>query len=83
LDKHTLQITKLLAHPVSNEQVFAYRRESDEETITVILNFSAEMQSVPIRAGTVVVSTFDSARDDHFRKTVELAAGEGIIVVHH
>jgi glycosidase len=72
-----------LAHPVSNEQVFAYRRESDEETITVILNFSAEMQSVPIRAGTVVVSTFDSARDDHFRKTVELAAGEGIIVVHH
>jgi hypothetical protein len=41
------------------------------------------MQSVPIRAGTVVVSTFDSARDDHFRKTVELAAGEGIIVVHH
>ncbi|HEY5890874.1 MAG TPA: alpha-amylase family glycosyl hydrolase [Acidimicrobiia bacterium] len=71
-----------LAHPSSDEQVFAYRRESDDETVTVILNFSDTLQSVRIRAGKVMISTIDSTRKDHFRHTVELAGGEGVIVSH-
>ncbi len=79
----SLRRGSFLAHPSSNEQVFAYRRESDDETITVLLNFAPTPTSVAIRAGKVVVSTLDSTRSDQFRKTVDLAAGEGIIVAHH
>ncbi|MDH3189766.1 MAG: alpha-amylase family glycosyl hydrolase [Acidimicrobiia bacterium] len=71
-----------LSHPSSNEEVLVYRRESDDETITVALNFSSAATSVEFRAGRVVLSTLDPARSDEFRKSLDLAPREGVIVAH-
>jgi alpha-glucosidase len=71
-----------LAHPSSNEDVLVYRRESDDETVTVALNFSANPISIEMRAGKVAVSTLNPTRDDAFRNALELGPGEGVVVAH-
>lgn len=71
-----------LAHPSSTESLLVYRRESDHETVTVALNFGSDPTSVEIRAGTVLVSTVDPGRDDSFRKSLDLAPFEGVVVAH-
>jgi alpha-glucosidase len=71
-----------LSHPSSTEDVLVYRRESDDETITIALNFGDQPTSVGFRAGKVMVSTTDPTRSDAFRKTLDLAPGEGVIVSH-
>lgn len=71
-----------LTHPSSNEHLLVYRRESDDETITVALNFGSAPTELEFRAGRVMISTADPQRDDEFRKKLTLAGGEGVIVAH-
>lgn len=77
-----LRFGSFLTHPSSTEEVFAYRRESDTETMTVVLNFSDGTREMPIRKGRVRFSTLDPGRDDDVRKGIELAPREGVIVSH-
>ena len=77
-----LRIGSFLTHPVSTSEVFAYRRESDEETITVALNFGGEQTTVALGAGTVVFSTADPDRADQVNQGLRLAPFEGVVVTH-
>jgi alpha-glucosidase len=71
-----------LAHPASSDEVLVYRREGDEETVTVALNLSNEPQSVSIRSGRVALSTTDPERADRCRDGLDLAPKEGTVVQH-
>lgn len=77
-----LQRGSFLVHPSSTEDVFAYRRESDDETRTVVLNFSDSEQEVAMRSGQVLVSTVDPHRNDSFKKTLTIGPYEGVVVGH-
>lgn len=84
LRKHhsALRVGSFLAHPSSTEDVFAYRRESDSETMTVILNFSEESRSISVGRGDVVFSTLDPSREGRVSSEVELSALEGVVISH-
>ncbi|MGH8871856.1 MAG: alpha-amylase family glycosyl hydrolase [Acidimicrobiia bacterium] len=71
-----------LTHPGSTETVLAYRRESDDETMTVALNFGEEEATVSLGAGTVVFSTADPARSDRAQNGLRLTPFEGVVVSH-
>ncbi len=77
-----LQRGSFLVHPSATEDVFVYRRESDHETATVVLNFADEERSVQMRSGRVLISTVDPARSDEFRKTLTVGPLEGVVVGH-
>ena len=77
-----LRIGSFLTHPSSTEEVFAYRRESDSETMTVVLNFSDEERSVEVGRGDIVFSTLDRNRLGRCRAEVGLASREGIVISH-
>lgn len=77
-----LRVGSFLTHPSSTDEVLVYRRESDDETMTVALNLSDSPKEVAIRSGRVVFSTLDPTRTDPFRRTLELAPTEGAIVSH-
>ena len=79
---NALQVGSYLSHPSSNEDVLVYRREADHETVTVALNLSELDHDIAMSSGQVAFSTHDPDRTEQFRKTVPVAAGEGIIVVH-
>lgn len=76
------RIGSYLSHPASNAEVLAYRRESDDETMTVVLNLSESPERVPIRSGNVLLSTSDPERADAFRDEVDLSPGEGLLIGH-
>jgi alpha-glucosidase len=71
-----------LSHPQSTDAVFAYRRESDTETVTVVLNLSDTPQAISVGSGWIAFSTLDFRRDDVVRNGVDLAPLEGVIVSH-
>jgi alpha-glucosidase len=71
-----------LSHPSSTEAVLVYRREADNETVTVALNLSDAESTVAVRSGRVAISTVDPDRADSVRGELELAPREGVIVVH-
>ena len=71
-----------MSHPNSTSEVLAYRRESDDETATVALNFSDAPQNIAIGSGKVVFSTHDPGRGDSARDGIELAPREGVVVKH-
>lgn len=77
-----LRIGSFLTHPSSTEEVFAYRRESDTETMTVVLNFSNEEKTIRVGRGEIVFSTADSQRTGRSRPEVGLAPLEGIVISH-
>jgi len=77
-----LQIGSFLSHPSSTEDVFAYRRESDSETMTVVLNFSDEQRTIRVGSGEVVFSTETPTRREPCRREVELGPREGIVISH-
>jgi alpha-glucosidase len=77
-----LRIGSFLTHPASTDEVLAYRRESDDETITVALNFGAEEATVSLGVCTVVFSTVDPERSDRVGNGLRLAPYEGVIVSH-
>ncbi len=77
-----LRLGSFLGHPSSTSEVFAYRRESDTETVTVVLNLGDEPQTVSTGSGRVEFSTLDPVRDDLVHSGVELASLEGVIVSH-
>lgn len=81
-DHPALRIGSFLAHPASTEDVFAYRRESDEETMTVVLNFSDEERMIDVGRGELVFSTADTHRRGRCRDAVALAPREGIVIDH-
>lgn len=81
-EHHSLRFGSLLTHPGSTEDLFAYRRESDRETTTVILNFSDEERSINAGRGEIVFSTVDPQRRGATPAMVILGPREGI-VVHH
>jgi alpha-glucosidase len=71
-----------LVHPSSTDEVFVYRRESDDETTTIVLNFSEHAHDVRLRSGRVVVSTLHPDRSDDFRTSLSVEPYEGVIVGH-
>jgi alpha-glucosidase len=77
-----LQLGSFLTHPSTTEDVFAYRRESDSETMTVVLNFAKEQRSIEVGGGHIVFSTADPKRAERCRVDVGLAPLEGIIISH-
>lgn len=77
-----LQIGSFLSHPASTEDVFAYRRESDAETVTVVLNFSEEERTIRAGRGEIVFSTTDRTRRGPSPEMVTLGPREGIVVDH-
>jgi len=77
-----LQIGSFLTHPSTTDDVFAYRRESDSETVTVVLNFSKEERSIEVGRGQIVFSTADPRRAGRCRTAVGLAPLEGIVISH-
>jgi alpha-glucosidase len=78
----SLRIGSFLSHPSSTEDVFAYRRESDSETMTVVLNFSDGERMIDVGRGEVVFSTADPDRRGRCREEVALAPREGIVIDH-
>lgn len=81
-DSPALQRGSFLAHPASTEEVFVYRRESDDETRTVALNFSDHDQELHLRSGQVLLSTIDLDRSDSFKKSLTVGPYEGVIIGH-
>ena len=77
-----LKLGSFLSHPASTDEVYAYRRVSDDETKTVILNLSRRSQRLSVGVGRVVFSTENPTRDDQIRDEVDLAPGEGLIISH-
>jgi len=77
-----LRVGSFLSHPASSETVLAYRRESDTETVTVVLNFAFEGQTLSVGSGKVVFSTLDPERADPVKNGLELAPLEGVVVAH-
>jgi alpha-glucosidase len=78
----SLRVGSFLSHPSSTEDVFAYRRESDAETMTVVLNFSNEERMIDVGRGELVFSTADPDRKGRCRDGVGLAPREGIVIDH-
>jgi alpha-glucosidase len=77
-----LQYGSFLTHPASTAEVFAYRRESDTETMTVVLNFVDDHRTISVGRGEIVFSTLDSERRGRCRDEVALAPLEGIVITH-
>jgi glycosidase len=77
-----LRVGSFLSHPASTEDVFAYRRESDSETMTVVLNFSDEQRMIDVGRGELVFSTSDPERRGRSREEVALAPKEGVVIDH-
>ncbi|MFZ0015196.1 MAG: alpha-amylase family glycosyl hydrolase [Acidimicrobiia bacterium] len=77
-----LHLGSFLTHPSSTDEVFAYRRESDTETMTVVLNFVEEPRSIEVGRGEIVFSTADRKRSGRCRSEVALAPLEGIVISH-
>ena len=75
-----LRIGSWLAHPASSEDLLVYRREADEEMMTVALNLSADEQTVQLSPGLVVLSTADPGRSDGTANGLQLSPHEGVIV---
>ena len=71
-----------LTHPASTETVLVYRREADEETMTVALNISDDPVTVTLRSGRVAISTGDPMRNDSIKGRLALAPREGVVVAH-
>ncbi|MGC2240215.1 MAG: alpha-amylase family glycosyl hydrolase [Acidimicrobiia bacterium] len=72
----------LLMHPASTDQVLVYRRESDDETMTIAINFSEQTREVAIRSGRVVFSTSDPGRSEPTHGGLSLEALEGVVISH-
>jgi alpha-glucosidase len=77
-----LRIGSFLTHPASTAEVFAYRRESDDETMTIALNFGQQETTISLGACTVVFSTADPERSDRANQGLRLAPLEGVVVSH-
>lgn len=78
----SLRVGSFLSHPASTEDIFAYRRESDTETMTVVLNFADEARTIDVGRGRLVFSTANHERTEACRDDVALSPLEGIIVDH-
>lgn len=77
-----LHLGSFLTHPSSSEDVFAYRRESDTETMTVVLNFANEPRSIGVGRGDIVFSTSDPGRAGRCGSDIDLAPLEGVVISH-
>ena len=77
-----LQQGSFLTHPSSTADVFAYRRESDSETITIVLNFSNEDRLISVGRGEVIFSTIDNQRRRKITADVALRPSEGLVIAH-
>jgi alpha-glucosidase len=71
-----------LTHPTSSEEVLVYRREADDETVTVALNLSDDPVTVALHSGRVAISTVDPMRNDSVGNGLILAPQEGVVVAH-
>lgn len=81
-DSPALRWGSFLSHPASTDLVYAYRREADEETVTVALNFSDAPQTISLGRGTVVFSTSEPTRADRIDNGVVLGPNEGVVISH-
>jgi alpha-glucosidase len=71
-----------LSHPASTDEVFVYQRNSNDETLTVALNFGESGASVAVGSGNVVFSSQDPQRANRIEEAVELAPGEALIIAN-
>ncbi|MGH8915552.1 MAG: alpha-amylase family glycosyl hydrolase [Acidimicrobiia bacterium] len=71
-----------LTHPASTDQVLVYRRESDDETMTVALNFGEEEAAPSVGGCTVVFSTADPVRSERASDSIRLGPFEGVVLSH-
>jgi len=81
-ESSALRRGSFLTHPASTAELLVYRRESDDETMTVALNFGDEGATVSLGACTVVFSTADPKRSDRVNNGLRLAPFEGVVVSH-
>jgi glycosidase len=81
-ESEALRIGSYLTNPASTDDVLAYRRESDNETMTVVLNFSHEPRTLRLPSGGVAFSTLDPERSDRIRGEIELSPVEAVVVRH-
>lgn len=77
-----LRIGSFLTHPNSTDEVFAYRRESDTEVMTVVLNFAEETKEISVGRGDVIFSTHNPKRRESVRGPVTLDPLEGLVISH-
>ena len=68
--------------PVEAEEVFAYERFADGESLRVVLNFGHAPQSLPLPEGdwTILLSTLAGRAGAQARTTLALGPDEGVIL---
>jgi alpha-glucosidase len=81
-ESKALRLGSFLSDPASTEEVFVYRRESDDETKTVVLNFSDESKKVSLSPGRIVFDTHTPGRTGPTNGRVDVAAHAGVILSH-
>jgi glycosidase len=66
--------------PASDEQTLAYRRETDDEGLTVVINFADVPNQVVVEHGFVVFSTLHPNREVEVTGSISLEPHEGVIL---
>jgi hypothetical protein len=69
-----------MADPASDEQTLAYRRETDHEGMTVVINFADVPNQVAVEHGFVVFSTLHPNREVEVTGSISLEPHEGVIL---
>ncbi len=81
-ESEALRLGSIIVHSSSSDDALVYGRESDDQMLTVALNFSDERMIVPTRPGRIIFSTSDPKRADVVLDEVSLDRGEGVVVCH-
>ena len=77
-----LQSGSYLSRQVENPNVLAYRREVDDERVTIALNLSDGWAKARVGSGTIKISTADHGRSDPVNGDVDLAPREGVVIIN-
>ena len=81
-ESSALRLGSFMSHPASTDDVFVFRRESNEEVMTVALNFGDDPTSVTVGSGKVAFSSTEPRRHDDIDDTVRLGPREAVVVSH-
>jgi glycosidase len=81
-ESKALQSGSYLSRQVENPNVLAYRREVENERVTIALNMSDSWAKAQVGQGTIRISTADHARSDVVNGEVDLAPREGVVIIN-
>ena len=81
-ESSALRLGSFLSHPGSTDELLAYRRESNDEAMTVALNFGDRSASIALGSGRVAFSSHDPTRSDEVDDEIELGPGEAVVISH-